>query len=163
MRKIIFIVCMIPLTAFAEGPQKFEIQASPSIGWSSFSGFSVGIDGKFRYGLSSHWQMEFGLGYYAEKHRSLKDYSIGANYNFNEDWSRSWYLGAGMGVLDGEYVNYGSKGSYQETHLYTYLRGGRRFRLNDSGSITWSPYIQTIIGEPSAELQIMPLSFTFSF
>jgi hypothetical protein len=163
MRKIIFIVCLIPLTALAEGPQKFEIQASPSIGWSNLSGFGIGLDGKFRYGLDSHWQLEAGLGYYTQKSRAIKDYSIGVNYNFIEDWSRSWYMGAGIGLNDGEYLG-NSDVTYNDTRSYTYIKGGRRFRLNRSGSITWNPYVQLTAAERSpATIEIMPLSFGFSF
>jgi hypothetical protein len=164
MRKIIFIVCLFPLTALADGPTKFEIQASPSIGWSNYSGLGLGLDSKFRYGLDSHWQAELGLGVYTHKYGSLKDYSIGVNYNFDEDWSRSWFLGAGLGLIDGRYLDSGTSDLYSDTRSYTYMRGGRRFRLNDSGSITWNPYVQLTAAERSqATIEIMPLSFGFSF
>lgn len=177
MQKLILIAFLVPTFAFADGPgpKTWEIQSAPSAGYSSFGGLRVGLDNKFRYTLDPNWQLEFGFGIYANKYRSLRDYSVGVNYNFSEDWSRSWFMGAGLGYVDGNYVSgSGSRGgnedgangsnTYSDRNTYLYINAGKRFRLNDAGTITWNPYVQLAALERGpATISIVPLSFGFSF
>lgn len=167
MRNFLVLIFLSPALAFASetGPiNSHEIQVDPYVGYSSYSGFNLGIHMNYRYRLDSHWQLETGLGQYYSKRRSMRDYNLGALYNFNEDWSRSWFVGGGIGLSEGRKIDIWNGDDRYQSHVYAYARAGHRFRMNESGTLTWNPYVEAAASDfKKGSIGIVPLSFGFSF
>ena len=140
----------------------FELQFAPSVGYSNFLGVSVGLDLALFIGLNEHWQARLGTEHQFAKRYSRHAYSLGANYNFDEDWSKSVFLGFGAGYS--EYESTDSYDNYKTQNGYLFADLGKRFRLNQSGSFTWAPHMTVdTVSTGRAHLTISPLNFGWSF
>jgi hypothetical protein len=121
----------------------------PNVGYSNFDGFVVGLEASLLVPLSERWQWKLGGGYEAGKHSDWRAFRTGAVYNFAGDWSRAYYLGAGVG-LDAE--------------IFGYVDFGKRFSLNKEGTITWSPHVTVESNSiHRGHVVISPVSFGWSF
>lgn len=163
MRKWLLVFAFAAQAHASDNPKdKFELQFAPNVGYSNFNGFSLGLDATFFIGINSHWQARFGIEQQFNKNHSRHAYTLGANYNFDEDWSRSVYLGFGAGYSESEYAGYSRDEKQQNGYLFADL--GKRFRLNQSGTFTWAPHITAdTVSNGRAHLTISPINFGWSF
>lgn len=143
-------------------PKKIEIQGAPYFGYSNFNGFSLGLDAAVFIPMSSHWQWRFGMEYQISKYITSRAFNTGANYNFDEDWSRSIFVGLGAGFGERRDLSYGIESKEDNPYLYADL--GKRFRLNQSGSFMWAPHVTVDTLAPGrGHVTVSPLNFSWSF
>lgn len=153
--------------ARAEDVTQYEIQLAPNVGYSNYSGFNFGLGAKFGFALDNHWQMVTGFDTWLSKREPMNKWvgTLGLQYNFSEDWSRSFYLAGGAGYGDVKHVNDGYN-SYLNKGAYGFLTFGKRISLNDAGTIAWRPEIGVEAGNfgtHDGRLTINPLNFSWSF
>ncbi len=140
----------------------YELELTPNGSYSSWNGLSLGADLSFRLKVDDHWQWEVSAGHKIQKYGNESRVGTGAVYNFSEDWSRSFFVGAGLGFGNG----YGLNDHYgiANDKLFGYVKVAKRFALNRSGTITWNPSVSVVNdGTAASALLINPLSIGWSF
>jgi len=152
------------LFVFLSNAPAHEIQLSPNLGWSSYSGYLLGLDGAYLVPLSQRWQGKFSGGFIARTKTDYVNFSLqaGAVYNFNDDWSHAFFAGGGVGY--GNQHHLGPWGDHDNRDFYGYAEFGKRLTLNKSGTFTWVP--NATLRSRSlelAEISISPLNFAYSF
>ena len=152
------------LPAFAEDyfAKKYELQFAPYAGYSNYSGFHIGADVHLLVPISESWQWKVGGGEETSKYGTEFALNTGAVYNFSEDWSRSFYLGAGIAY--GNFYRLTAYSDHDNRKVYGYMEFGKRFVLNKSGTFTWDPHLTVNSNTTSGgNVIINPLSFGWSF
>jgi len=169
VRLILFTVLFFALPAFAEEsqvlPRKYELQLSPNLGWSNFSGFHLGLDSTLALPLSARWQWKFGGGFTARLGNSYTTYSLttGAVYNFKDDWSEGFFVGAGVGYGN-QIASFRYNSGDDDRSLYGYAEFGKRFKLNRSGTLMWTPNLTVASDFKSGGVvMINPMNFSWTF
>lgn len=163
MKRLLFIAMFASTPALAE--EKFEVRLSPRLGYSNYSGFRLGAELDFLYKLTPKWQALVG-GSLVDSFRhqdQIWKVHAGAQYNFGDDFSRAVYLAGGVGLSNEWFVLMSDSYYDRQQYMYGWAEVGKRFRLNDSGTFTWSPAITAAANEHGATFSYKPLQFSWSF
>ncbi len=158
----------LSVPALAEVQNKpYEIQLAPSVGYSNFTGLQLGLHGELAIGVDQHWQLLAGGRLFTNKFRPASKFilTMGARYNFSEDWTRSLYIDAGAGYGDTRGIS-GNDHATNTKGMIGYMTIGKRIPLNNSGTFSWVPnasYTFGDLGSHTGELSISPLTFSYSF
>lgn len=153
-----------PASAADYFDKKYEVQMSPNLGWSSFSGYLLGVDAALLNPLSERWQWKTAGGFTA---RTKNDYvnfalELGPVYNFGFDWAEAFFIGAGIGYGNQNYL--GPRDDNDNRQIYGYLEGGKRLPLNRSKTFMWVPNAKIRANSfHFAEVSISPLNFSYTF
>lgn len=161
----ILLVCHLPAQAGGDYfAKKYELQLAPNLGWSNFSGYLLGLDAAFLLPLSDRWQWKAAGSFAARTKNDYVSYSLetGAVYNFNDDWTKAFFVGAGVGYGNQKYV--GPRDEFDDRSPYAYAEVGKRFTLNKSGTLMWVPNATVSANSfKYGQIAISPLNFSWSF
>jgi len=144
--------------------QNYELQLSPALGWSNYSGLHLGIDSAIAIPLSERWQWKVGAGFVGRTKSNYKTFALttGAIYNFNDKLPHAFFVGAGVGY--GNRYDFKVRDSDDNRSLYGYAEFGKRFSLNKSETLHWIPTFTLASDfEQAGFVSINPLQFSWTF
>jgi hypothetical protein len=153
-------------SSLAQNQNFKELSLIPLVGYSSLQGFVIGFEGSLSLMVTEQVQFESGGLIYSRGDRTPEWASgvfMGPVYNFGDDIARAFYVGGGIG-LSSVYPFINTLDP-EEKLAYGYLKVGKRFVINDAGTIIYKPQLSyKSIGEHRPQLiSIDVLQFSWSF
>jgi len=143
-----------------------EISLSPGVSYTDDAGWLYGVSASVAFPMSLRSQIELGgmLFRRADDGGDSDASGVfgGPLYNFNEDIARAFFLGVGLGysnIYPFEKVN-----NSNERMVYGYAQLGKRFALNNSGTLSYKPrFVYFTRGENQNEFQADAINFSYLF
>jgi hypothetical protein len=161
--KYLVILCfaLTAISAVAAEKPIFEIGAAPNLtlGRQHGNGTAQFATGLFlKVPVNEHWQAKISdnnlVGGSAE-HR----FNLGADYNFDQDWMSSYFVGAGLGWQQNRFDGFDDRG-----YLFGYAEAGKRFTLVHQWGLAYTPQVQLNWGERGhLDIEVMPLNLSVLF
>lgn len=122
---------------FADENFKHEIDASPILGYGTYSGTTYGLSIDYLYNVYGNFQVGVG-GHFYKKSKLSHNYSgltLQFDYNFSEEFKNSYYAGIGAAHHD-----YGTD-PYARSYTSGALLFGKRFTVSEEENISYKPYV----------------------
>lgn len=146
-----------------------EISVAPGINYSEDTGWAYGTSLSYSHPLTERSQIEAGAMFFrytdSDKVNGRQDLSgifAGPNYNFGSDFSNNFYAGVGAGYSN--ILPFRNDPDRDSRLIYGYGQLGKRFSLNNDGTLSYKPRIFVYSGgveKSSAHLDLLNFSYLF--
>lgn len=143
-----------------------EVSVSPGIGYTEQAGWLYGVSGSAAFPMSLRSQIELGGILYRHADRTGDEEAtgvfVGPLYNFGSDFKRNVFAGVGVGYS--HIYPFQSANNSDERLLFGYGQIGKRFALNESGTLSFKPRVMYYTrGADESAFQIDVINFSYLY